>query len=227
MFDITLREHDDRYVVADEWMRFLERIWEADGPFDFDGEFFLATNVLSEPRPLQKPAPVVMSAGFSPAGRDFAARHADINFVILPGLEGAGETVAKVKAHARERYGRDVLVFGAGHILCRDSEAAARSEHERVVHEQGDWEAAANAIDQLIPGSRSADWERSMGPQAIFGFFAHPLVGTPEQVVEGIGTMAAAGLDGMAVSWIDYEEGIQQYDEELRPLLAEAGLRTG
>lgn len=227
MFDLTLSEHDDRYAVADEWMGFLTRIWAEEEPFDVDGEHFRARHVISEPKPLQRPGPVIMNAGFSPAGRAFAARHADISFVILPDLATAADQVAALKAAARERHGRELLVFGAGHILCRDSEAAARREHRRVVHELGDWEAAAFAIDQLIPGSRSADWTHTMGPAAIFGFFATPLVGTPEQVVQGVADMAATGLDGMAVSWVDYEEGIAQYDEVLRPLMVQAGLRAG
>ena len=226
MFDIALREHDDRYVVAGEWISFVEQIFTREQPFDFMGEVFQGGHVISQPLPVQTPGPVVMSAGFSPAGRAFAAAHADIAFVIVPGLEGTAKAVTEMKARAREEHGRDLRVFGAAHILCREREADARRDFTRVVEQEGDWRAAATAIALLIPGSRSADWQHSMGPQAVFGFFAHPLVGTPEQVVDGFAAMAAAGLDGAAISWVDYDEGIAQYDEVLRPLLGEAGLRA-
>lgn len=65
-----------------------------------------------------------------------------------------------------------------------------------------------------------------MGAAAIAGFFAIPLVGTPEQVVAGLRDMADAGLDGVAISWIDYEDGIARYARDLHPLMVEAGLRV-
>jgi len=225
MFDITLREHDDRYAVASEWLAFVERAWSGAQPFDWDGEHFRGASIISQPQPVQQPRPVIMGAGASPAGRAWASRHADVSFVILPDPSATRATVEAMKATARD-HGRALQVFGAAHVLCRDSEAEARRDHERIVREQGDFEAAAIAIDQLIPGSRSADWRHTMGEQAVFGFFAAPLVGTPEQVVEGMQGLHAAGLDGLALSWVDYEEGIAQYDEQLRPLLEQAGLRA-
>ena len=48
-----------------------------------------------------------------------------------------------------------------------------------------------------------------------------PLLGTPEQVVDGIAQLADAGLDGMAISSPDYEEGIGAYATQVRPLLVE------
>ena len=224
MFDIALREHDDRYAVAGEWLEFTERIWDGEQPFDFRGRFFSGDHVISQPRPVQRPRPVIMGAGASPAGRAFASRHADVSFVILPDPALTAKTVTAMKADARG-HGRTLQVHGAAHVLIRDSEAEARRALARVVDEQGDWDGAARAIDQLIPGSRSADWKHTMGAAAIFGFFAQPLVGTAEQVAEGLKGMADAGLDGAALSWVDYDEGIAQYDQALRPLLEELGLR--
>ncbi|MFN3258683.1 MAG: LLM class flavin-dependent oxidoreductase [Ilumatobacter sp.] len=227
MFGFELDEHDDRYGVADEWMEFLERIFEGEHPFDFDGAHFRSREVVSEPRPVQTPAPVVMSAGFSPAGRAFAARRADINFVITPDRGAAKTAIAEVKRVASDVHGRRLSVFGAAHILCRDSDAAAQAEYRRVVHEHGDWAGARAALASLMGGSQSADFALEMQEAAIFGFFATPIVGSPDHVVEQLLDMRADGLDGAAVSWVDYEEGIEQYGEVLAPLLAEAGLRPG
>ncbi len=225
MFGHDLLGHDDRYGMADEWMHVLDRAFAGEHPFDVEGRYFSGTDLVSEPRPVQHPGPVIMSAGASPAGRAFAARHADLNFVILPDRDAARSTVAAVKAEARRDGDRDLLVFGAGHILCRDTEAEARRDHRRVVDELGDREAAADAIASLMGGSQSASFDPAMAEAAIFGFFATPLVGTAEQVVEAIAGMADDGLDGLALSWVDYGEGIEQYASELAPLMAEAGLR--
>jgi hypothetical protein len=39
--------------------------------------------------------------------------------------------------------------------------------------------------------------------------------------------LADAGLDGLALSWLDYGEGLQQYRDELLPLLVRDGVRAG
>jgi alkanesulfonate monooxygenase SsuD/methylene tetrahydromethanopterin reductase-like flavin-dependent oxidoreductase (luciferase family) len=224
MFGIDLAEHDHRYQIADEWMWFLERIFTDEQPFDFDGQFFEARDVISQPLPVQRPGPLVMSAGFSAAGREFAARHADINFVITPDRSVARESIAQVKATARS-YGRELKVFGAAHVLCRDDDAAAQREHRRLLDEFGDRAGARAAIASLMGGSQSADFAPEMEDAAIFGFFATPIVGSPDHVVEQLAEMRSDGLDGVAISWVDYDEGIAQVAEDLAPRLVAAGLR--
>jgi len=44
-------------------------------------------------------------------------------------------------------------------------------------------------------------------------------------VVDGLQAFKDAGLDGVTLSWVDYGEGIAQYQEQLSPMLVEAGLR--
>ena len=99
---------------------------------------------------------------------------------------------------------------------------------DKYVYELGDWEGVGNLLDVLIPNSQSAlgDGWRSMAANLIAGYGALPLVGTPEQVVEGMQSFSDAGLDGITISWVDYLGGIAQYEEVLRPLLIDAGLRV-
>lgn len=226
MFDMTVAEHSDRYEIADEWMTFVERIFTEAQPFDVVGKWYKSFDVTSQPLPVQAPGPVVMSAGFSPAGRGFAAKHADINFVIAPDRDSARESIREAKARARDEFGRELKVFGAAHVLCCATGADARSHYERVVNELGDWDAARNALRLLTGMSQSADYDEAMASSAIFGFFATPLIGTPASVAMQIADMAADGFDGLALSWVDYEQGIQQFNDELLPLLVAAGLRT-
>lgn len=228
MFGVDQRPHDDRYAHAGEWADFLEQIWTRTAEFDFHGRYLHGVRVLSEPKPLQHPGPVVMNAGFSPAGRDFAARHADVTFALLPSITAAADTVSALKGHAREAYVRDLRVFAAAHIVCADTDEAAQIAYERMVHEFGDWDAARTAIRLLIPNSQSAKFdEKGMAASAIAGFFALPLIGSPATVVAQMGALADAGIDGLAVSWLSYQDGIRQYRAELLPLMVDAGLREG
>jgi len=228
MFGVDQRPHDERYDVADEWISFAKSLWNTDGEQDWNGKYFPSPAAYSEPKPIQRPGPVIMSAGNSERGQDFAAKHADLNFVVAGTPDAAGEIARNVKQLAREKYGRDIQVFGQGYIVCRDTEAEAIAYRDHYVKERGDWPGVRNLLDTLVPNSESAlgeGWE-SMAANLIAGYGAMPLVGTPEQVVAGMKALSDAGLDGITISWVDYLAGIEQYDKVLRPMLIEAGIRN-
>jgi FMNH2-dependent dimethyl sulfone monooxygenase len=230
MFGLEQREHDERYQVADEWAQVVKQLWTTEGAADFCGEYFQIPGGFSEPKPVQKPYPVIMNAGTSPAGREFAARHSDLIFAGLTRLETAREQIAEIKALARERYGRDIRVFGRGHIVCRDSEAEARAYYDMVHKERADVAGARNVVRMNMPNSQSADWDsldmRHVVEGMIAGFWALPLVGTADQIAETIRSLHEAGMDGMACSWPDVDEGLRQMEEELMPRLQRSGVRA-
>src|SRR5207237_4406784 len=90
MFGLSQREHDERYKVADEWAAALKQLWTLEGEHDFHGRYFHIPAGVLEPKPLQKPHPVIMNAGTSPAGRSFAAKHSDVIFAGLTKFVTAG-----------------------------------------------------------------------------------------------------------------------------------------
>jgi len=225
MFGLEQRPHDERYAVADEWATVIKRIWSED-TFDFDGRYFRLPGVHGEPKPLQRPGPAIMSAGQSPAGTAFAARHADLQFIFVPDLAQAPAIIAGIKRNAREKHGREIRVMSLASIVCRTTEQAARDYYHHYVHEKGDWAAAANMVAGAAPNSQSADFRDDRFIEAVVaGYGAIPLIGTPDQVADAMLQLADAGLDGVTLSWVDYEHGIRQYAEELLPRLRARGLR--
>jgi hypothetical protein len=50
-------------------------------------------------------------------------------------------------------------------------------------------------------------------------------VGTPEMMVDRLGLLSEAGMDGVCLSWLDYNSGIKKWNAEVMPLLEKAGLR--
>jgi alkanesulfonate monooxygenase SsuD/methylene tetrahydromethanopterin reductase-like flavin-dependent oxidoreductase (luciferase family) len=231
LFGAAQRPHDERYDVAEDWISLTKRLWSEPAEFDYVGPYFTCPGAYSEPKPVQQPHPLIMSAGNSPRGLAFAAKHADLNFVVAPDLATASENVRKVREMAArdpERPNKTIKVFGQGYVVCRDTEAEAIAYRDRYVNELGDWEGVRNLLDVLIPNSESAlgdQWE-AMAANMIAGYGALPLVGTPDQVVDGMQAFADAGLDGLTLSWVDYPAGIEQFDKVLRPRLVEAGLRS-
>jgi len=60
----------------------------------------------------------------------------------------------------------------------------------------------------------------------IAGHGGYPLVGTAEQIVDELGKLAEIGVDGCLISWVSYKEELAQWNEEVLPLMVQAGLRA-
>jgi dimethylsulfone monooxygenase len=227
MFGLDQKEHDARYDVADDWITLCKKLWTTQGEFDHQGPYFPSPGAYSEPKPVQTPHPPLMSAGNSARGQLFAAQHADMNFVVAKDIAAAGEIAATGKRIAWEKFGRRMQVFGQAYIVCRETEAEAREYLDEYVNKKGDWVGVRNLLDVLVPNSKSAlgaGWE-AMASNLIAGYGAIPLVGTAEQVVEGMLAFSKAGLDGITLSWLNYEAGLTQFKDKLLPMLRQAGLR--
>ncbi len=229
MFGADWRHHDERYEYSAEWIDFVRRIWSAEEEFDYDGKYFHAKNVWSEPKPLQKPFPPVMNAGGSEAGQRFAALHCDMNFVILrdhDDFDRAKAQVDNLKGMARDA-GREIQSWIHGYVVCRDTEKEARDYLEYYVGEKGDYEAVDNllSIFEIESKTLSPDELQGFRRHFIAGHGGYPLVGTPEQIVDEIDRLLAIGIDGMLLSWVDYKTELRQWIDQVLPLMEQAGQR--
>jgi dimethylsulfone monooxygenase len=59
----------------------------------------------------------------------------------------------------------------------------------------------------------------------IAGWSGFPLVGTPEQIVDQLLMLSRNGLDGTALSFVNYQEELPQFIHDVVPLMEQAGLR--
>lgn len=229
MFGVTQREHDDRYEVADEWTTIIRRLWTTPGEIDVHGRFFDIPAAFSEPKPLQQPYPTIMSAGTSPAGRDFAAKHADVNFAGLTTFDTAAQQIAEIKRFARETHGRELRIFARAHVVCRDTEREAKRYYDLVHRQYGDYAGAANVTGIAKAESQSTDWtmdQKKLLEGMIAGLWGIPMVGTAEQIVDQMLQVHQAGADGIALSFVDYDDGLTRLEQQIQPLLEQAGVRA-
>jgi dimethylsulfone monooxygenase len=51
------------------------------------------------------------------------------------------------------------------------------------------------------------------------------LIGTKEQVVDGLQALSPAGLDGVLLCWPRFEQGMREFRDVTYPLVRQAGLR--
>ncbi len=229
MFGRGLLDHADRYKMAEEWLLLVKRLWTEEKEFDHDGKFFQIKAGWCMPKPLHKPYPPIMNAGGSETGRHYAAKYCDVAFVVFSSHDPdqMRKQVAAYRDLARNEYGREMKVWSYAYCVQGETEKEARDFYKYYVHEQGDWVAAKNLLDTLGLNAQTLPPEaiEPLKEHFIAGWGGCPLVGTKEQIVDGLKNLSDVGLDGTLLSWPRYIEGMEQFQRETYPLVVQAGLR--
>ena len=229
MFGAPLLEHDTRYEMAAEWIEIIKRLWTSEEEFDFDGKFYNVKGAIMAPKPIQKPHPAIMAAGVSPKGRQFAAHHADVNFVNLEAhdLDSMRARVELSRKTAWDECKREIQVWTNAYIFQGDTEADARAFYKECVFEKGDWVGVENLVNTMGINSQSipAAILQTLKEHFIAGWVGYPLIGTKEQVVDGLSILERAGFDGIVLTWPRYVADMKRFQTETFPLLQQAGLR--
>jgi alkanesulfonate monooxygenase SsuD/methylene tetrahydromethanopterin reductase-like flavin-dependent oxidoreductase (luciferase family) len=227
MFRGRQLDHDERYVAADEWLTILKRLWTEEDEFDFEGTYYQIKKAYAMPKPLQKPYPVVVNAGQSATGRRFSAKHVDFSFQSSAQLDTLKALIDNTKQIAWDEYHREVGILTQGLVVCRDTEKEVEDYLRYCFEQNADWDAAENLVRILIGGGSQSQTpqERWRTQRQIPGWIGHRLLGTPEQIVERMADLASIGVDGIALHWVDFEAGIDQFNQQILPLMIQAGLR--
>ena len=224
MFGVKMIE--ERYAQGLEWFEILRRIYTEEAPFDFHGRFYDLRNVSGQPRPLQQPWPVTLNAGFSPAGRDFAARAADVLLTTFVEIEDGRAHVADIHARAAAQ-GRNVGVCATAHVVCRPTQSEADDYYEWYAVTMEDTAAADHYMGtkEKFSGSHDPVAYRLHRKRFVGGGGTFPLVGTPHAIAAQLVHISAAGFAGVALSFVNYSAELPYFIATVLPLLREAGLR--
>ncbi len=229
MFGRAQLDHGDRYKMAEEWLGLVKRLWTEDAEFDHDGPFYQVKKGWCQPKPLHKPYPPIMNAGGSETGRHYAAKHCDVAFVVFTSHDPdqMRKQAAAYRDLARNEYGRDIKVWSYGYCVQAETEKEARDFYKYYVHEKGDWVAASNLLDTMGLNAQTLPPEaiEPLKEHFIAGWGGVPLIGTKEQIVEGLQALSDVGIDGALLSWPRYVEGMEEFQRVTYPLVVQAGLR--
>ncbi|WP_404479957.1 NtaA/DmoA family FMN-dependent monooxygenase [Novosphingobium sp. BL-52-GroH] len=149
--------HDERYAIADEMLDLVKQLWDAWDPnpwemsaetgryvdptkfreFTFEGKYHKSLGPLNVTRSPQE-RPAICQAGSSPAGRDFAAKHADVILCSTFGQNSVqalkdfrDDVRARVARHGRDPD--DVKVMYLISPVLGDTEEAAQQRYQEVV----------------------------------------------------------------------------------------------
>ncbi|MFT8245470.1 LLM class flavin-dependent oxidoreductase [Roseomonas sp. BN140053] len=219
---------EDRYGQGREWMEIISRIYSEAEPFDYHGQYYQLTGVSGRPRPLQRPQPVTLNAGFSPPGRDFAARSMDFLFTTFNDIESGRGQVEDMRVRAAAQ-GREVGVFTTCHVVCRPTQAEAEDYYEHYAVRMADTVSVDRytSAKEKFSGSHDPETYKRHRKRFAAGAGTYPLVGTPRHIAEEMVRMSEAGFAGTTMSFVNFRDELPYVIEEVLPLLREAGLRDG
>lgn len=218
-------DHETRYAYAQEWFDLVRRLWTSDEHFDWDGTYFKAKRVKGDPKPVRGSVPIINAAG-SPQGRGFATDNANFLFTPAIDLDRSKAEIAELKAQAKAK-GREVNVLTFSHVICRPTEAEAKAYADYTAVQNADTDAVDNLVRLQFAHAHSFPHDLLAQIKHLFalGHGGFPLIGTPDQVAEGILKLHAAGFAGTTLSFVDYVEEFPYFRDTVLPKLAAAGIR--
>ena len=224
-YGVAFDEHDQRYARTGEWLSVVSGMW-AEERFGFAGRFYRVEGATLEPKPLQRPRPTIYAGGESEAAKELIARSCDAYLMHGDPPDRVAAKIADLGAR-RERWGGPPLRFGvAGYVVCRDTEAEARREVERITtlrpgapgfENFGEW-VNGTQLEQRLKLEDYSVSNRGL---------RSGLVGTPEQIARRIVEFEAAGVELLLLQWSPQLEEMERFAADVMPLVAgETGRST-
>jgi FMNH2-dependent dimethyl sulfone monooxygenase len=229
MFGATLRDHETRYEYAQEWLDVIKLAWSPRKDFDFDGHFIKLRGVRAKPKPYGGSRPLIMNAGASATGQAFAIRNCDALFSNISNGISFDETASHVKnvrALARQGGG-EIDIYTVGVVTCRPTTREAEDYYRHCIVDNADWRAVDNilAMKNITAEKHGPEEFQRIRNHQANGMGGLPLVGDPDTVAREMAQLTAAGLTGIAVSFVNYLYELPYFCAEILPRLARLGLR--
>ncbi|HEY2553172.1 MAG TPA: LLM class flavin-dependent oxidoreductase [Streptosporangiaceae bacterium] len=199
--------HDARYARTQEWLEVVGRLLR-DETVSHHGPLYQLDSAVLEPKPAVVP-PVYMG-GESPKAKEVIASQADAYVMHGDAPDVIAAKVADL-SQRREQAGGKPLVFGvSGYVICRDTEAEARAELDRILDVRSSPEAYASYQD-FVEGSqlesRVSLEEYSVSNRGL----RSGLIGTPEQIIDRIRAYEQAGVGLMLLQFSPQREEMARF----------------
>lgn len=268
----ALTEHDARYDWADEYLEVLYKLWEGswdEGALlkDKEGGRFSDPSKIHKiyhegprykvegphlPSPSPQRTPLLFQAGGSERGIQFAAQHAECQFIVTPNPDVAREHIARTREVIVKagRQPEDVKFFqGLSLVIGRDEKEVREREEDYIKYSSVTGFLTHSSLGILPDGTRLPDdtrlidipnnggqahveWLRRATPdrEPTLADLANGRIrrgyvaGTPDQIADKLVEWQAAGVDGInLINW-RLPGSYEEFNELLLPTLQHRGL---
>ncbi len=163
-----------RMDALEEQMQVIRGHW-AEGPFSFEGRSFRAHELDAQPKPLQRPLPLILGGRGGPRSLRLAARYADEYNTVMATAAEIADLRRRLDA-ACEAEGRDPATLPLSMMTGWLVGADLAELHDRAAR-LAEWEGETGGAEAFIAGLRDAT-----------------ILGTTDQAIEQLRALEAAGL---------------------------------
>lgn len=217
-YGVDFDRHDARYARTAEWLDVVDGMW-SQPKFSFAGEHYRVENAVLEPKPVAKPRPRLYAGGESEAAKELIAQRCDAYVMHGDPPERIAPKIADMRAR-RERRGLPPMTYGvAAYVVCRDSDAAARREVERITDVRQNAAGYANYQDWIA--NTQLEQQVSLEDYSVSNRgLRSGLVGTAEEIAERLVQFEQAGVDLLLLQFSPQLEEMERFAEAVMPLAA-------
>jgi alkanesulfonate monooxygenase SsuD/methylene tetrahydromethanopterin reductase-like flavin-dependent oxidoreductase (luciferase family) len=225
MFGLAEFDLDDRYNQGSEWVEVFEGLLSDDDFFTYEGEFYKVTEGVCQPVSRQRPRPKLLSAAFSPYGREFAMRKCDCLFTMFSKYEISKRHNEALRAQADE-LGSEVDIFTSAHVVCRETQQEAEDYYDYYADEMADDGAVTYFVERIAQASPKVGALQKIQRKRIAGGAGSvPLIGTPKSIAEQLESIHGSGFNGIGLSFVNFKDELPYFVEKVIPLLEKGGVR--
>lgn len=232
-----LIDHDVAYDMADEFCTLMKYYWSENEPIEFEGKYYQSYGGYVSPKPVRHPRPVIMNAGNSDIGVDFACRQADWLFITAPTLEDYRQKVEDAHKKAA-KYGRNVRTATMVYVI-QDSNDEKAFATKRWLEDEVDHVATRNFVksikrtayaDNFFDGKDDEEDPyggvgKEMFLRIALGIGAWQITGSYESVAERIRELHEVGIESILMCFFDPLGGLHDMEDHILPIMKKMGLR--
>ncbi|MCM3741381.1 LLM class flavin-dependent oxidoreductase [Oceanobacillus luteolus] len=211
--------HDERYARTEEFIQILKGLWTED-TFSFKGKFYTIEDTKLEPKPVQRPNPILYAGGESEKGKQVISSLCDAYVIHGHKVEEAKEKIDEMKERRKQAGCEPFRTIGmAAYVICRDTEEEAQAELERIttVDDLSGYAGfkdftTKSELEQKIALQDYSVSNRGLRPN---------LIGTPEQIAKQILAFEEAGVDLLLLQSSPQLEELERFSKQVMPKVEE------
>jgi len=223
-------DKDERYARTNEFLDIVRAEWTSEKPFDYNGKYYNVQGAFSHVRPA-KPLDIFI-AGASEAAIDTAGRHADVFALWAEDYESTRAQLVKVRA-AAGKYGRPEPEFSLSlRPIIAETEKQAWEKAEYILEKARKLQEASgfarNGTPPNVGSQRLVELAKRgtrhdkylwTGIAELTGAKGNStaLVGTPDQVAEGLLDYWDLGVQKFLIRGFDPLVDAIEYGREILP----------
>jgi FMNH2-dependent dimethyl sulfone monooxygenase len=208
--------HDQRYERTREFIEVMRGMWTED-EFSYEGKYYKVDKAHLQPKPVQKPWPIIYAGGESEEAKQMISRYCDSYLMHGDPPENVRPKVEDMRRR-REELGLKPMTYGiAGYAICRNNEAEVQQEIDRITDVKD--KAGYFGFKDFTTQSK-LERELSLRDYSVSNRGLRTgLTGTAEQIAERIIEFRDAGVDMFLLQMSPMLEELERFGEEVIPLV--------